>query len=237
MIKNLVEKTKNIDTKNKLILSIIALIASTLGGLSIVLILKNIVSLFIMLAVALNLDFLLEKYNNYKKKYCYELSEEYFKKFKNDIDTTKVKAALKKKVEQNKLWNSLFIGSIPLSILIALILFCSNVSLITSLTCAGAIIFTSLPITILNMEYTSFGIDVLCEVIEKIENSGASTELANIEKKPTTFEETISKLTYNTGISQYRYKYVPEAIKTNHIDTEIIVHDKNNFTGNSRNKR
>lgn len=228
MIKNLVEKIKNIDTKNKLILSVVTLFASILVGVSIALILKNIVSLFIMLGVAFSLDFLLDNYIAYKKMYCYELADKYFNKIKENIEENQVKIALKQKVKQNKLWNAIFIGIIPLSFLIALILFCFNISLITSLTCAGAIMFTSLPITISNMGYTSFGIDVLCEVIEKIENNKNSTELAKTNQKSITFKEEIAKLTYNNGISQYRYKHVPETTKNDHI--EIIEHDKNNIT-------
>ena len=71
------------------------------------------------------------------------------------------------------------------------------------------------------MGYSSFGIDVLCEVIEKIENSKVSTELAKIEPKKTIFSEEIAKLTYNHGISLYRYKYVPEAIRIDYTEKNI----------------
>ena len=232
MKEKIITKIKSLNTKNKLILSLVTLLTSILGGLSIAIILKNIVSIFIMLGVALSIDFLLEDYTNYKKEYCYELAEKYFNKIKNNIDENQVKIVLKKKVKKNKLWNGLFISSVPLSILLALILFCCNISLITSLTYAGIIIFTSFPITLSCMSYTSFEIDVLCEIIEKIENSKISTELAKIGPPQTTFKEEMAKLTYNTGISLHRYKYVPGVINDKSTEThsssqEIATTKKN----------
>lgn len=221
MLGNLVEKLKGLDNLNKLLLSVTGLLIDVLGGISISLLLKNILSLFIILGTVYNFEFLLDKYCNYKKKYCYELADNYFNKIKENMDEKQVKLALKKFVKKNKIWNGIFIGSVPLSFLLAIILFCFDVYLLNALTYAGVICFSSVIVTMPCMGYTSFGIDVLCEVIEKIENSKNSTEIAEINQDADIFKETMAQLTYNTGISKNRYKYVPAVINLDSV--EIIV--------------
>ena len=227
MLGILVEKLKGLNNKEKLILSIVGILIDVLVGISISVLLKNIVSLFIILGTVYNFGFLFDKYSDYKKKYCYELVDESFNKIKDNIDENKVKVALKKMVKNNKIWNSIFIGSIPLAFLLTIMLFCFDVGLLNVLTCTGIIYFGSVIITVPYMSKTAFGIDVLCELIEKIENSKKSTELAKINQNSVTFKEKLDKLTYNKGISKYRYKYVPDAIKYDYMEVIVpITEDK-----------
>ena len=91
LIKNLIDRLSN---KERLLLSIIGFGGTVLGGISITVLLQNIWSFVVALGVVGSLNMWFDLYDDAKEKYCYELSDNYFYKNKDNLNEDKEKYIL-----------------------------------------------------------------------------------------------------------------------------------------------
>ena len=224
MFRNLVDKIK-LSNKNKLILSIVGFLISVFGGISSALLLQNIWSLVIGVGFIGSLNIWLDLYEDAKKDYCFELSSNYFNKYKDRVKECNERYILEKLVGINKFCSNIQVITIPLS-LVLLLLFCIlGVSLVTASTVCASMCMSSLFITITLDNVSNFYIDVICEVLEKVKASKGeimvvSNELSTERGNTNTLGDI---LTYGNGISKNRYKYVPKDVSARDVSYEEAI--------------
>ena len=107
----------------------------------------------------------------------------------------------------NKLGFNVLLGTFPFLFLLFMILVSFGVSFLGAASVCGVVCLGSFSTALFSMECSEFYIDVLCEIVDKVENyrSEQSSEYQRI------------KVNENNicigGISQHRYKYVPGAFE------------------------
>lgn len=213
MFKKLVDKI-NLSNKDKLILSIIGFIVSIVGGIVLTLSLSNIWSILVILGIVGGVNYSIELFEEAKKDYCFELSDNYFNKYKDKVKECDERYILEKLVGINKYCGNIQIATIPLSLVLLMFLSSFGVSLVVASTICASTCITSLFVTMSLDNISNFFVDVLCEVLERVKASKGeitvvSNELSIGRSNNKTFEDI---LTYGVGVSDNRYKYVPKDV-------------------------
>lgn len=224
MFRNLVDKIK-LSNKNKLILSIVGFLISVFGGISSALLLQNIWSLVIMVGSIGSLNICLDLYEDAKKDYCFELSSNYFNKYKDKVKECNERYILEKLVGINKFCSNIQVITIPLTLVLLLLLSSLGLSLLNALTICGSMCMSSVFATITLDNVSNFYIDVICEVLEKVKASKGeiivvSNELSNERGNTNTLGDI---LTYGNGISKNRYKYVTKDVSARDVSYDEAI--------------
>ena len=218
MFKKLVDKI-NLSNKDKLILSIISFIVSIVGGIVLTLSLSNIWSILVILGIVGGVNYSVELFEEAKKDYCFELSDNYFNRYKDKVKECDERYILEKLVGINKYCGNIQIVTIPLSLVLLMFLSSFGVSLAVASTICASTCITSLFVTISLDNISNFFVDVLCEVLERVKASKGeivvvSNELSIGRGNNKTFEDI---LTYGVGVSNNRYKYVPKDVSAGDV--------------------
>lgn len=218
MFKKLVDKI-NLSNKDKLILSIIGFIVSIVGGIVLTLSLSNIWSILVILGIVGGVNYSIELFEEAKKDYCFELSDNYFNRYKDKVKECNERYILEKLVGINKYCGNIQIATIPLSFVLLMFLSSFGVSLAVASTICASTCITSLFVTITLDNISNFFVDVLCEVLERVKASKGemvvvSNELSIGRGNNKTFEDI---LTYGVGVSDNRYKYVPKNVSAGDV--------------------
>lgn len=222
MFRNLVDKIK-ISNKNKLTLSIVGFLISVFGGISSALFLQNIWSLVIGVGSIGSLNIWLDLYEDAKKDYCFELSSNYFNKYKDRVKECNERYILEKLVGINKFCSNIQVITIPLT-LVLLLLFCIlGVSLVTASTVCASMCMSSLFVAITLDNVSNFYIDVICEVLEKVKASNGGITVVSNELSNERGNTLGDILTYGNGISKNRYKYVPKDVSARDVSYEEAI--------------
>lgn len=224
LIKNLIDRLSN---KERLLLSIIGFGGTVLGGISITVLLQNIWSFVVALGVVGSLNMWFGLYDDAKEKYCYELSDNYFYKNKDNLNEDKEKYILNKLVSMNKFCNKLQVGVIPISLFLVLLLFSFGISLPIALTICGSVCFSSLLFTISCSEFCDFYIDVMCEVLEHI--SATKKELVVVSKELSIEKKRLDAFSLNPGISKYRFNHMPKDVQAQDLSEDEVVEVVSHF--------
>ena len=221
MFKKLVDKI-NLSNKDKLILSIIGFIVSIVGGIVLTLSLSNIWSIFVILGIVGGVNYSIELFEEAKKDYCFELSDNYFNKYKDKVKECDERYILEKLVGINKYCGNIQIATIPLSFVLLMFLSSFGVSLAVASTICASTCITSLFVTMSLDNISNFFVDVLCEVLERVKASKGeivvvSNELSIGRGNNNSLENI---LTYGVGVSDNRYKYVPKDVSARDVSYE-----------------
>ena len=221
MFKKLVDKI-NLSNKDKLILSIIGFIVSIVGGIVLVLSLSNIWSILVIFGIVGGVNYSIELFEEAKKDYCFELSDNYFNRYKDKVKECDERYILEKLVGINKYCGNIQIATIPLSLVSLMLLSIFGVSLAIASTICASVCLTSLFFTISVDNVSNFFVDVLCEVLERVKASKGemvvvSNELSIGRGNNNSLENI---LTYGVGVSDNRYKYVPKDVSARDVSYE-----------------
>ena len=224
MFKKLVDKI-NLSNKDKLILSVFGFMVSVFGGVSLSLILSNIWSILVILGIVGGVNYSIELFEEAKKDYCFELSDNYFNRYKDKVKECDERYILEKLVGINKYCGNIQIATIPLSLLALMFLSNFGVSLAVASTICASTCITSLFVTISLDNISIFFVDVLCEVLERVKVSKGemvvvSNELSIGRGNNNSLENI---LTYGVGVSDNRYKYVPKDVSARDVSYEEIM--------------
>lgn len=224
MFKKLVDKI-NLSNKDKLMLSILGFIVSIVGGIVLSLILSNIWSILVILGIVGGVNYSIELFEEAKKDYCFELSDNYFNRYKDKVKECDERYILEKLVGINKYCGNIQIATIPLSLLALMLLSSFGVSLAVASTLCASFCLTSLFFAISVDNVSNFFVDVLCEVLERVKVSKGemvvvSNELSIGRGNNNSLENI---LTYGVGVSDNRYKYVPKDVSARDVSYEEIM--------------